>query len=178
MITLRTPPTAARAVWHFANILIKIGCGLALAARATPAGPYAGSGLRVGGLNCEYLTNPCGIGQLQPRLNWVVESGERGQCQTAYRVLVAGSEAALKKDLGELWDSGRVASDQSLNVRYAGSALQSRQECFWKVCVWDQAGRRSNWSPPARWTMGLLQPADWRAKWIGKDEADKPAEPV
>ena len=132
----------------------------------------------MGSLNCEYLTNPCGIGELQPRLNWVVESGERGQCQTAYRVLVAGSEAGLKKDLGDLWDSGRVASDQTINVRYAGSALQSRQECFWKVCVWDQAGRRSNWSPLARWTMGLLQPADWRAKWIGKDEADKPAVPV
>ncbi|MFA6173645.1 MAG: family 78 glycoside hydrolase catalytic domain, partial [Kiritimatiellales bacterium] len=130
-------------------------------------------GLRADQLTCEYLTNPAGIAELQPRLGWIVESGERGQRQTAFRVLVAGSEPALKKDTGDLWDSGKVVSDQSIHVSYAGAALKSRQECFWKVCVWDKDGKISDWSRPARWSMGLLQPADWRGKWIGKDEAEK-----
>ena len=69
-----------------------------------------------------------------------------------------------------LWDSGKVASDQSIQVRYAGKPLVSEQECFWKVRVWDEQGKASAWSEPARWSMGLLKPSDWHAKWIGLDE--------
>ena len=140
---------------------------------SAPSPLCAGEGLRVDHLTCEYLTNPAGIAELRPRLSWIVESGGRGQRQTAFRVLVASSESALKKDAGDLWDSGKVASDQSIHVSYAGSVLKLRQECFWKVCVWDKDGRRSEWSRPASWSMGLLQPADWQGKWIGKDEAEK-----
>jgi len=135
--------------------------------------PYTGKGLRVGSLTCELLANPEGIAELQPRLAWISESGERGQRQTAYRVLVASSEATLKKDTGDLWDSGKVESDQSIHVNYAGAALKSRQECFWKVCVWDKDGKQSRWSSPAKWSMGLLQPTEWQGKWIGKDEPQK-----
>ena len=71
----------------------------------------------------------------------IAESGVRGQRQTAYQVLVATSEAALRKDQGDLWDSGKVGSDQSLHVVYAGEPLASEQACWWKVRVWDQAGR-------------------------------------
>ena len=131
------------------------------------------AGVELSLLRCEYLANPIGIGETQPRLSWVLESGERGQRQTAYRVLVAGSEAALKKDTGDLWDSGKVESDQSIQVNYAGAALQSWQECFWKVRVWDKDGKQSAWSQPARWSMGLLEPGGWTGKWIGKDETTK-----
>lgn len=116
-------------------------------------------------LRCEYRGNPKGIDEAQPRLTWRVESGERGQKQTAYQVLVASSEKLLKQDVGDLWDSGKVASDQTVNVVYAGRALVSRQECFWKVRVWDKNGT-AKWSAPASWTMGLLKPDDWRAEYI------------
>ena len=67
-------------------------------------------------------------------------------------------------DKGDLWDSGKVTSDQSIQVRYAGKPLVSEQECFWKVQVWDEQGKASGWSRPARWSMGLLQPSDWHGK--------------
>ena len=87
--------------------------------------------------------NPQGIDAEKPRLSWVIEdrgrrTKDRGQKQTAYQVLVASSEALLKKDKGDLWDSGKVASDQSIQVEYAGKPLESRMVCHWKVRVWDK----------------------------------------
>lgn len=137
---------------------------------ATSESPCANEVLRASFLTCEYLTNPHGIAELQPRLGWIVEPGARGQ--TAFHVLVASGEELLKVEAGDLWDSGKVKSHQSIHVSYAGVALKSRQECFWKVRVWDKDGRRSEWSRPARWSMGLLHPSDWQGKWIGKDEED------
>ena len=125
-------------------------------------------------LRCEYRQNPQGIDEAQPRLSWQLDADDaRGVRQTAYHVLVASSAELLKKDAGDLWDSGKVASDKSTQVAYAGKPLTSRQTCFWKVRVYDQNGEASEWSDPASWTMGLLQPGDWRARWIGKDETAK-----
>ena len=75
------------------------------------------------GLRCEYLDNPLGIDVTSPRLSWKVVSGKRGDCQTAYRILVASSAELLKKDRGDLCDSGRVPSDRSIQVEYAGKPL-------------------------------------------------------
>ena len=129
-------------------------------------------------LRCESLQNPLGIDRLQPRLSWRAKATSpdtRGQSQTAYQILVAGSEKALAADRGELWDTGKVASDQCLHVTYAGKKLVSEQACWWKVRVWDEKGQASAWSAPARWTMGLLSPGDWQGKWIGRDEPPTPA---
>ena len=123
----------------------------------------------VSNLRCESLQNPVGIDVKQPRLSWILNSDERDQRQTAYQVLVAGSVAKLKVNLGDLWDSGKVNSDQSIQVPYAGKALVSNEPCFWKVRVWDKNGKASDWSHPAKWSMGLLQPSDWHAQWIGLD---------
>jgi len=151
-------------------------------------------------LRCEYRENPLGIDVEKPRLSWIIEersqnSGGRSQniearglCQTAYQILVASSEELLKKDQGDLWDSGKVESDQNIQVEYAGQPLQSRMRCYWKVRVWPaltcpELCRRSGveglaspslgegWSQPALWTMGLLKPEDWQAKWIKPDVA-------
>jgi len=83
---------------------------------------------------------------------------------------VAGSEAALKTDTGDLWDSGKVMSDETIGAVYAGKPLPSGQPCFWKVKVWDAHGKESAWSEPALWSVGLLQPTDWQAQWIGCDK--------
>jgi alpha-L-rhamnosidase len=117
-------------------------------------------------LRCEYLANPLGIDSPAPRLSWIINSTRRGEMQTAYQILVASSANLLSKDQGDLWDSGKVSSDESAQIAYSGSLLGSRQSCFWKVRVWDRDGKPSDWSQPASWSMGLLQPADWSAKWI------------
>ncbi len=135
--------------------------------------PAAFAATSVADLRCESLDNPLGIDARPPRLSWVLSSKERDQKQSAYQVLVATSESRLTPGKADLWDSGKVLSGQSIQVHYAGVPLASHTECFWKVRVWDQAGKASSWSKPAKWTMGLLDAADWRAKWIGLDGDDR-----
>ena len=127
------------------------------------------------GLRCEYAVDPLCIDVTQPRLNWVLVSEERAEIQTAYRVLVASSEANLAADRGDMWDSGNVTSDQSIHVVYAGKPLRSRTRVHWKVRAWDRHGKASEWSKAATWRMGLLESTDWKAKWIG---VGKPSPPV
>jgi hypothetical protein len=117
-------------------------------------------------LRCEYREDPLGIDLPQPRLSWVLQSDQRGARQTAWQILAASSAALLAQNRGDLWDSGKVASDQSVNISYAGQPLPSATRVFWKVRIWDGGGEISAWSAAAAWTMGLLQPGDWRAKWI------------
>jgi len=123
-------------------------------------------GISVGRLRCEYLVNPEGIDVREPRLSWVVEADERGQRQSAYRVLVASSADILAKEQGDLWDSGKVKTNQTVHIVFGGKALGSRARALWKVQVWDKDDKASPWSAPARWSLGLLAPSDWRAKWI------------
>lgn len=118
-------------------------------------------------LTCEYLVEPLGIDATAPRLGWHLNSERRGEMQSAYQVLVASSIENLDADNGDLWNSGRVGSDQSIQVPYAGTPLQSHMKCYWKVRVWDKDGGESQWSEPSFWTMGVLQPGDWQGKWIG-----------
>ncbi len=132
------------------------------------------SSVEVRELRCEYLTNPLGIDTPRPRLAWILDAGKspaRGQRQTAYQILVAGTRKELDSDHGDLWDSGKVDSDASAQVSYGGRPLGSEQECYWKVRVWDMDGKPLGWSAPAHWSMGLLKPSDWHAKWVGLDES-------
>ncbi len=145
--------------------LLEMGCESMLAKK-----------IAVKGLRCEYRINPLGIDIRQPRLSWILESAQRNQKQTAYRILVAGNPDLLQKNLGDLWDSGQVKSDQSAQLKYQGQPLSSLMPCYWKVQVWDQQGEVSDWSEPACWTMGLLEKTDWQAHWIGGHiPPDKPA---
>ena len=123
-------------------------------------------------LRCEYRENPLGIDVVKPRFGWRLEDGGqrsevRWQRQTAYQVLVASSDELLKGTPGDLWDSGKVVSDQSIQVEYAGKPLKSRLACCWRVRVWDKDGKASAWSKPATFETWLLEPDAWQAKWIG-----------
>jgi len=123
--------------------------------------------LTVGGLRVEYLTNPIGIDVVQPRLSWRLASTERNTLQAAYQLQVGTSESSLTRGANLLWDSGKITSDASVFVDYAGPPTVSRTRYYWRVRVWDASGRASPWSPVAFWETGLLQLADWTAQWIG-----------
>lgn len=126
-------------------------------------------------LKCEYLTDPLGIDVTEPRLSWILNSTEKGQRQTAYQVIVASSMENLKVREVDLWDTGKVNSDQSIHVFYDGRKLSSRLECWWQVRIWDKDDKPSAWSEPAMWSMGLLQTSDWQAEWIGANWEGDPA---
>ena len=135
---------------------------------------FGAASVRPQQLRCEYRVNPQGIDATEPRLSWVlspVNPKARGLRQTAYRLLVASSEAALRANTGDLWDSGKTESADSIHIVYSGKALNSGAAVWWKVQVWDQDGQASEWSADAQWSMGLLQAQDWQGKWIGRDEA-------
>ena len=117
-------------------------------------------------LLCEYVPDPLGIDVASPRFSWVVNHPKRGQFQSAYRLLVTSSREDLDADNSDKWDSGKVASEQSINVLYKGSPLESRKTYYWKVRLWDKEGRMSSWSRVAIFEMGFLKPDDWKGKWI------------
>ncbi|HYF49357.1 MAG TPA: alpha-L-rhamnosidase, partial [Planctomycetota bacterium] len=106
-------------------------------------------------LRCEYHVNPLGIGVTKPRLSWIVESSQRAQIQSAYQIIAASSEENLLTGKGDLWDSGKVESNQTAHVVYGGEALRSRQRVFWKVKIWDKTGKTSV-SDHAWFETGLL----------------------
>jgi alpha-L-rhamnosidase len=151
-----------KAACGFGILLLGLGTGWLEAA----APPEASAGLQPARLRCEYTDNPLGIDHPQPRLFWQVESDGRGQRQTAYQILAASSAEQLASAQGDLWDSGKVSSDETAHISYQGKPLASSQRVFWKVRVWDQGGKASAWSTPATWTTGLLETNDWQAAWI------------
>ena len=124
--------------------------------------------VRITHLRCEYLVNPHGIDEHAPRLSWTIESSRRGAKQIAYRLYVASTPEKLAAGAGDLWDSGRVESNQTTQLVYAGKPLCSRAVCHWQVEAWDETGHAAK-SQPALWTMGLLETTDWAAKWIAAD---------
>jgi len=188
-----TPPTQTKTSHQPLRVGL-FGIGLALAfATSLHAGETlaATHAVEVAGLRCEYLEDPLGIDVAKPRLSWKLQvsglksqpSMERGIKQSAYQILVASTPENLAKDQGDLWDSGKVVGDRSIQVEYVGKPLESGAECHWKVRVWEEKPETGNlkpekeavtkWSKPALWTMGLLKPDDWTAKWIGYDADGK-----
>ena len=124
-------------------------------------------------LKCENLDNPLGIDTYEIHLSWELNSPFRNKKQSAYQILVSGSEKSLSENRGDLWSSGKVICGSSVQIMYEGKMLQSGRRAWWKVRVWDEKGNVSIWSKPAYWEMGLLNDGDWQAKWIfdGKPES-------
>ncbi len=118
-------------------------------------------------LLCEYLENPVGLDVSNPRLFWKMDKPERGAMQTAYQIQAATSSFLLNNDNSDLWDTGIIHSDQSIQIDYKGKPLQSQMEVFWRVRIWDENEEVSPWSKTAHWEMALMKSDDWQAKWIG-----------
>jgi alpha-L-rhamnosidase len=120
-------------------------------------------------LRTEHRTNPLGIDPRTPHFAWQSDATTPNWMQSAYQILIATSEKNLTTGKADIWDSGRIASSDSINIPYSGPALKSQTRYFWLVRVWDNKGGNST-SPPAWFATGLLSPSDWHAKWIRRTD--------
>ena len=118
-------------------------------------------------LTCEYQLNPIGIDVHKPRFSWTMTSPLKNQQQSAYEVLVSSNEKELNRGKGELWSSGKVNSNQSIQIEYAGKPLESFTKYYWKVRVYDQQNKSSKWSAVNSFETGLYDSKDWKGAWIG-----------
>jgi len=129
----------------------------------------------------EYHNNPIGIDVERPRFSWQILSDQQDVVQSAYEIRVYGSSNSSYKKTKQIWTSGKISSDQSVNVAYEGPALKSMERAYWQVRIWDGKDKASGWSELAYWEMGLLGPTTWSASWIrmkdeGKTEKSPPAQ--
>jgi alpha-L-rhamnosidase len=124
-------------------------------------------------LTTEYRHNPLGIDILRPRLSWQMSTDRQGAQQIAYRVVAASQPHLLEEAQPDLWDSGRIDSDQSVHVTYDGPPLRSRERVYWQAMVWDETANAHH-SETAWFEMGLLKTDDWQAQWIGTPFAGGP----
>lgn len=118
-------------------------------------------------LHCEYLENPLGVVTPHPRFSWILKSSERGKFQTAYHILVASTRKNIEEDNGDMWNTGKVESDNSINIEYEGDTLKSGERYYWKVCAWDENDQLSQWSEVSAFQMGFLTDDEWEGEWIG-----------
>ncbi|MFW6103969.1 MAG: alpha-L-rhamnosidase N-terminal domain-containing protein, partial [Bacteroidota bacterium] len=117
-------------------------------------------------LECEYKTNPVGIDETAPRFSWKISPNSGITSQTAYRIRAAESKDDLTSGEQLIWDTEKIQSDRSVHIPYTGTRLKSGQRLYWQVRIWDQEGNVTEWSEPAYFEMGLLQPDDWEAQFI------------
>jgi alpha-L-rhamnosidase len=129
--------------------------------------------ITTGHLLCENLKDPLGIDARQPRFSWQLEidnpkanTESAGVTQTAYELVVSDDKNGFNDSRKLMWSSGKILSDKQVHVLYEGNSLASGKQYFWRVRVWDNKGKATNWSSPATWRMGLLSSEDWKAKWI------------
>lgn len=119
-------------------------------------------------LKCEDQINPLGIDIEAPAFSWHVQDLKYNAVQTAYQILVADSKALIDSDQGNIWDSGKIESDQSIWNVYQGSPLISCKKYYWKVRTWDKESNVSPFSNIATFETAFLAQNEWKARWIGK----------
>jgi len=174
---------ASRRALALMSLVSAFGCNKATPVDANSSAPDAStkpqdngvSALKIGRLRWDASEHPVGLLRLEPRLEWLLGSQERGQQQTAYQVLVASDAATLASGKPDVWDSGKVSGQDSINVTYRGPDLLARQRGVWTVRVWDKQDRPSAYAAPANWEVGPWD-EEVEGDWIGR--ASTPGESV
>ena len=146
------------------SVLFFMAVAASLRSIGNPVSP-----VEITNLRCEYLRDPYGIDNPEPRFSWELVSLQRGKMQQYYRIIVSEDSATLKDDVGEMWDSGKKKSGATNQITYNGKLLTSGNVYYWKVKIWDEHNNESGWSAIGHWSMGLLHKNDWKAKWIGSE---------
>lgn len=127
--------------------------------------------MKIKQMTVQNLNKPLGIGTKHPVLGYILDNNRTGQYQSSYRILVSSSEQALLMDMGDLWDTGKKEGSENFGIIYEGKELTSRQKAYWKVKIWDENDRESEWSDASYWEAGLLNDSDWKGSWIGQGDA-------
>jgi alpha-L-rhamnosidase len=121
-------------------------------------------------LRCEYLTNPIEIDIPNPCFSWLLEHEQKNQSLSAYQIIISSDELLSSKETGDIWDTGKVISQNSVNIDYNGTPLKSNNTYYWRVKWWDKTDSESSFSDIAYFGMAFLEEADWKAKWITRTE--------
>ncbi len=111
-------------------------------------------------------TDQLGIDMPNPSFAWYLDGPERGERQTAYRIIVASNEKKIEANTGDIWDSGKVTSSNQYGVKFAGTALLSNTKYWWKVAAWDKDNKQTAWSAGKSFITGFLNQSGWTANWI------------
>ena len=165
----RSPQRAIRVLSISACVLILIAL-MPLANAAIPSQKPVN-------LKCDTLSTPIGLDTPHPQFSWQLQDDRFAAKQTAYQLQVATQPSMLAAGKSDIWDSGRVASEQSVGVAYAGPVLKPEQRYYWRVRVWDKDGNTYPASDVTWWETGLMSPAAWRGKWIGFEAAGRAPDP-
>ena len=136
------------------------------------------SELKIGSLKVDFMESPIGLDNKTPQLSWQLESEKPNTKQTAYEIFVSTDRDKLANGQGDLWVSGKVNSDQSVNIPYKGGALKSGQRCYWQVKVWDNQSTSPAISGVNTWEMGLLSNSDWKGQWISQVSSSDSVPPL
>lgn len=113
-------------------------------------------------LRVDHLRSPLGLGSKRPRFSWKIKSNEKNVYQISYHITVTCGKQIL-------WDSGIIKSRDTQNIFYNGEALKSRQILEWTVEVITTSG---NVYAGAAFEMGLLEPEDWKGRFIEPEDQD------
>src|SRR6266567_6223313 len=148
-------------------MMLAAGGVLLLAQEKPNAGPFQ--------LQVNNLETPLGIDDPAPNFSWGLNDPARGARQTAYEVSVASKRDLLQAGKSDVWSSGRVASAQSLNVRYAGQALKPSTRYWWSVKVWGVDGKPYTDEAASWFETGLVSQGTWKAQWIGYETREEAA---
>jgi len=120
--------------------------------------------LEIDQLKTDNQITPLGFDNPVPEFSWILKSSQRGTAQTAYELTVSDNESKLES--GNYWQSGKIEGNQTFGIPYAGKPLKSFTRYFWKVRVWDENGKASDWSIPSWFETSMMNASDWKAKWI------------
>lgn len=120
----------------------------------------------------DYKNNPLGIENTTPCFSWELQSALRNKRQSAYRLIVASSIENLDTNVGDIWDSGKVSSDETVGIKYDGKDISDETRYYWKVKVWDESDSEEPWSDRAFFETGLMGNKNWKAKWIVADNEE------
>jgi len=146
------------------GVLLAVMLPMAIAVPSMAADTTGPDVLAATDLRCEDLVDPIGIDIVKPRLSWQMRSDNNGAAQTAFQILCASSPDLLKQGVTDLWDSGRIATNQSQHIVYAGKKLARGLPCYWTVQIWNEKTTASVWSKPSVWTYaGMTSNKDWKA---------------
>lgn len=121
---------------------------------------------KVSSLETEHLENPRGVDVTPPKFSWVFDDDTRGAAQSAYQIIISDSQQTVENGDGNIWDSGKINSSNTVNVPFDGEDLESGEMYYWRLKVWDQDGEEAEWSEIQHFQMGLLDESDWQADWI------------